>query len=209
MKRITLIVSLSLLLASHSLLAADLGTLGATFPIKEPDLLQEIHQKLLYWQQTGQLQAAMKRIGQEEKAQIIRPKPVDNLTTTTEHKVWFFNPSIRLSQDVLGAKGEVLAARGTVINPLARVQLKEVLIFFNADDVSQVKWAKQFMMASKLPVKPILVQGDWSLLMEAWKTQVYFDQGGQLTHHFGLTHVPVVVSQEGTQFRIEEEVPPT
>ena len=196
--------------------AADLGVTGALFPIKEPDLLQEIHEKLAYLQQTGQLKHMEEKIQAESKAQILRPQPIASLGTTTENKEWFFNPTIILSQDIKNAQGRILVKKGSAVNPLTQVHLHESLMFFNADDPEQVKWAEQKLQAQEktidsahnITLKPILVQGDWSVLMKKWHQPVYFDQGGTLSTHFHLTHVPVIVFQKGTVFQMDEEVPP-
>ncbi|NNM59374.1 MAG: hypothetical protein HKM04_06115 [Legionellales bacterium] len=47
-----------MLLFSSAVQAKNLGVIGEVFPIKEPDLLQEIHQKLTALQQSGQLSIA-------------------------------------------------------------------------------------------------------------------------------------------------------
>lgn len=197
-----------MLLFSSIAHANNLGVIGEVFPIKEPDLLQEIHQKLTALQQNGQLNAMMQQINHQAEAQIKRPTPSYGITTTSAPRVWLFDPSIMLNQTIQDEKGQVLWPKGTVINPLTRVSINETLIFFNADDSRQVKWAAAEMTNSTQPVKPILVQGDWSVLMKAWQRPVYFDQQGKLTTRFGITHVPAKVTQAGLKFQIEEDVPP-
>ncbi len=196
-----------MLLFSSVAHANNLGVIGEVFQIKEPDLLQEIHQKLTALEQSGQLNAMMQQINHQAEAQIKRPAPSPEITTTSTPRVWLFDPSIVLNQTIQGEKGQVLWPKGTVINPLTRVSINETLIFFNADDSRQVKWAAAEIANSTQPVKPILVQGDWSVLMKAWQRPVYFDQQGKLTTRFGITHVPAKLTQAGLKFRIEEDVP--
>ncbi|MFN7098022.1 MAG: type-F conjugative transfer system protein TraW [Gammaproteobacteria bacterium] len=196
------------LLLCNATYANNLGVIGEVFPIIEPDLLQEIHQKLVYLQQTGQLNAVMEKMQNEAKKQIVRPVPVSGMTTTIVNHVRMFDPSIILDKDIVDAEGHVLWRKGTVVNPLVNVHLHEKLIFFNADDPKQLVWAEQKMANSTQAVKPILVEGDWSELMKKWHKPVYFDQGGHLTTRFGITHVPAEVTQENVYFRIEEDVPP-
>lgn len=207
-------VSISSIFLSISLLfstiasARNLGVMGEVFPIKEPDLLQEIHDKLAVLQQSGQLQGMMQKMNGQAAAQIKRPVPVNSITTTVTPRVWLFNPSIVLHQSVYDGQGIILFPSGTVVNPLSRVHLNETLLFFNGDDLHQVAWAEEQIANTPGTIKPILIQGDWSALMKQWHRPVYFDQQGKLTSRLGLTHVPAKITQAGLNLQIDEEVPP-
>jgi conjugal transfer pilus assembly protein TraW len=50
----------------------------------------------------------------------------------------------------------------------------------------------------------ILVKGAPLELMRRRKVQVYFDQAGTLSQHFGLTQVPAKIEREGSKLRILE-----
>jgi len=49
-----------------------------------------------------------------------------------------------------------------------------------------------------------LTQGSLSDQRQQLKQPMYFDQGGQLVHRFGMAHMPAVVFQDGKQLRVTE-----
>ena len=98
-------------------------------------------------------------------------------------------------------------AAGTRANPLEIVSLSKHLLFFDGSDEQQVAQARTLIARYDGRVKPILVAGSYLALMQRWRTPVYYDQQGALTRKLGITQVPALVSQQGTQLRIDELAP--
>jgi conjugal transfer pilus assembly protein TraW len=84
------------------------------------------------------------------------------------------------------------------------VSLSKHLLFFDGRDSEQVRRARRLIDHYGGKVKPILVAGSYLDLMKAWQLSVYFDQQGVLIRKLGITHVPALVSQEGSRLRIDE-----
>ncbi len=188
--------------------ATDLGTLGPTYEIAEPHLLQMIEQRLREKERTGELA----RIEQDARARgteaVRSPPPVAGVQTTAHPRTFYFDPTYTLDRNILGAQGELLFAAGTKANPLNVVSLSRHLLFFDARDSRQVRRARELMAHYQGKVKPILTGGSYLDLMKSWRIPVYYDQQGLLTRRLGITQVPALVSQEGRRLRIDEmEVP--
>ncbi|MCM2337141.1 type-F conjugative transfer system protein TraW [Hydrogenophaga pseudoflava] len=191
--------------ASH---ATDLGTLGPTYEIAEPHLLQMIEQRLREKERSGELA----RIEQDARARgteaVRSPVPVAGVQTTAKPRTFYFDPTYTLDRNILGEKGELMFAAGTKANPLDVVSLSRHLLFFDARDSRQVRQARDLMARYQGKVKPILTGGSYLDLMQSWRTPVYYDQQGLLTRRLGIAQVPALVSQEGKRLRIDEmEVP--
>lgn len=184
--------------------ATDLGSIGPTYEITEPHLLQMIEQRLREKERSGELA----RIEQDARARgtdsVRRPAPVAGVQTTAAARTFYFDPTYTLDQNILGAKGELLHPAGTKANPLDVVSMSRHLLFFDARDSRQVRRARELMAHYQGKVKPILTGGSYLDLMKSWRIPVYYDQQGLLTRRLGITQVPALVSQEGKRLRIDE-----
>ena len=182
--------------------ARDYGQHGAVWGIAEPDLLEQIRARLSHLEASGEtarLNAALQR---RTVAKVERPDPVPGLTPAAATRSWIFDPTITVSADIRDAKGQVIIARGTRVNPLDTVPLRSPLLFLDGDDPAALDWAAATF--GKRRPKVILVSGAPLALMKARQMRVFFDQGGTLVRHFGIRAVPAVVEQKGRVLQITE-----
>ena len=184
--------------------ADDLGTVGETYAIAEPHLLNYIEQTLREKEKSGELA----HLEEQAKGRVIdsirNPKPLAGIKATQTARTFYFDPSIKVKQNITDAKGNIMVPAGTTKNPLEVVSLSKHLLFFDGSDPQQVRQARALIDYYGGKVKPILVAGSYLDLMKAWQLSVYFDQQGVLTRKFGITQVPALVSQEGLRLRIDE-----
>ena len=198
----------------------NLGQYGHVYDIVEQNMLDFIHDRLLYLKQTGALDKMESDTKARVKASILRPRPV-NLTTTTVPKVFYYTPTYTLPNDVYDDKGKLLYHKGTTFNAMDSSTYPEPLrkyhfalpkwqghlIFFNGDDLQQVNWLNkqlQAMNANHEYYKLVMTRGNLKDTVSAVNTRVYFDQYGKISGRFGVTHVPSMVSQTDMQFKIQE-----
>ncbi len=172
--------------------AADHGQMGETFPIIEADLLATIETRLRTLEANGGIERLQNQMREQAVASVRRPKPVAGLTPATERREWLFDPSMQLEDDIVDAKGNLIAARGTRVNPLDHVSLGQDLVFIDGADAAQIDWAVRTYSAAK--AKVIFVSGSPFDAMKPYQRRFWFDQGGQLTAKFGIRHTPAVVT---------------
>lgn len=214
MKRAEWVIQLGIILIMilcalmvNKLYASDLGVMGETYPIAEMDFLDFIQSRIASLQKNGQWQSLQDRMQKEAVQYRDRPKKAEGITRAMETKSWQFDPSIVLDHDVTTPDGKRIAAAGTRVNPLIYVSLSKTLIFYNADDNEQVQWVIAQDKKLKGRDKLILVNGSLLAQEKQSRKPVYFDQAGKLLARFGITHVPAMVTQEGTLLRITEVKP--
>ncbi len=196
-----LINSFSLLFLLVSTLSAkDLGCHGEVFKIKEESLLEVIKARLLKMQENGSLATYQKQLAEHSKKKALNPNPVIGIVKTTSPRVFYYDPTIILSQDLKDHEGRVFARRGDTANPLQITPLTKWMLFIDGEDQVQVKWALSQPLTSKI----IMVKGSPLKLEETFSRRFYFDQLGLLTKKLGIKQVPAKVSQEGMQLKIEE-----
>jgi conjugal transfer pilus assembly protein TraW len=187
--------------------AKDLGVVGQTYTILEDDFLNLVETRYQTMKVNGEWDKTQKAWQKQIVRYADRPKPVDTVTKSHTHRVYYFDPSIELSHDIIGLNGETIAKAGTVINPLEIMPLHETLLFINADDSKQLSWAIKKDKELEGKTKWILVNGSITDTIQKIKKQVYFDQEGRLTSHFKMEHVPATLQQDGLSLKIEEYVP--
>jgi len=196
------LVLLALLAALHAAPAEarDYGQQGTVFPIAERDLLEQIRSKLVAMEKSGETARLNRELKRRTVARVNRPEPVAGLVRAEAPRRWTIDPTVTLDADIRGAKGELIHAAGTRINPLDSVALRAELIFLDGDDPEQLAWA----LGRTGPAKLILVNGAPLELMRSRQRRFYFDQGGKLTQHFAIRAVPARVRQHGRQLEVSE-----
>ena len=191
---------LAVLLCPAAVLARDYGQRGTVFPVIERDLLEQIHSRLTQMERSGETARLNEDLKRRTIARVNRPDPVAGIVRASEARRWHFDPTITLAADIRGAKGELIHAAGTRVNPLGSVQLRADLLFLDGDDPDQLAWALKQDANAKL----ILVKGAPLELMKARQRRFYFDQGGKLAERFGIRSVPARVRQQGRLLEISE-----
>jgi conjugal transfer pilus assembly protein TraW len=192
-----MVLFMLMLLATISIYAKSLGILGPVFPIAEPDLLQVILTRVAWLSQHNGFDRLQAELNQELEQAMDRPSPVMGLSVATKSRTWVFDPSVVVS-------GDLGSGAGQKSNPLDTVLLKEALLFYDADDSRQVRWAKQTDQSLQGKTKLILVGGSVKSQEKRFKKQVYFDQEGRLKDRFQLNHVPTLITQQDNYLKIQE-----
>ncbi len=195
---ITLLIFV-LLLMNHGVLAKNFGVRGSIYQITEPDMLTGIETKLDMMQKSGELARENQAVLNRTVQHMLKPRPVSGVSDLPKGatpQIRTFNPSIILRETIKDLRGNVIAAKGTRVNPLDYMSFNETLVFINADNSDQVKWISRWINkaeAGNQKLKIILVNGNIKTTSVSLKTQVYFDQYGTLCQHFKITHTPTLV----------------
>ena len=192
--------------------AKSLGVHGVIASIEEADPIALIQQKLKVMEGSGELKKRNLELQKKTRASVERPKPVDGIAKAPKGRIFYYDPTYVVREDLKDHQGRIFAKKGTRLNPLETVRLSTNLLFFDGDDEEQLDWVKKQLVKSTEinPIRLILTQGTPLTLAEELKNPVYFDQGGILSKKLGIRYVPAVVSQEILRLRIEEiELPPS
>ncbi|MGE0968603.1 type-F conjugative transfer system protein TraW (plasmid) [Klebsiella sp. WOUb02] len=184
--------------------AADLGTWGDLWPVQEQDMLTLITRRLEALQTSGKWEQEMAAFRGRVENHSQRPAPVAGLRRAEKYEQRWFDPSIRLSEDLKDHEGRVFARKGEVVNPLKTVPFMQTLYFIDGDDPDQVAWMKRQVPDTVLS-KIILVKGSVPDTSAALDSRIYFDQNGVLCERFGLTTIParITPAPSGERLNIE------
>ncbi len=163
--------------------AADLGTWGDLWPVREQDMLQLITQRLQSLQSSGQWDQTMDAFKQRVIENSQRPAPVEGIKRAEKYEQRWFDPSIRLTEDLKDNEGRVFARKGDVVNPLKTVPFVQTLYFINGDDADQLAWMKRQVpetLMSKMVSGACRQRRDFTVLPENQRTGERHDEFLQL-----------------------------
>ena len=180
--------------------ARDLGVRGATWPVAEPDLLEEIEARLLDMQQSGELARLQEEARSRARRTLEQPDPVPGIAPAKTERTRLFDPAITVAQDIRTPDGVLIAASGTRIDPLTRLSLTRGLVFIDGRREAEIAWA----LAHDRPAKIVLLAGRPLDLMRQYRRPFFFDTGGRLAARFGIAATPTLIEQDGARLRLTE-----
>ena len=192
----------ALLAAAAPAEAADLGARGQTWPVAEPDLLEQIEARLQDMQRSGELARleTEARARARARSRLEEPEPVPGIVPARERRSRLFDPAITVERDIALPDGTPIAAAGARVNPLASHALTRDLLFVDGRREAEIAWA----LAHDRPAKIVLLAGRPLDLSRRHGRPVFFDQGGRLAARLGLRFTPALVEQSGSKLRITE-----
>lgn len=221
------------LILPFALSALDLGVYGKTFQVKEPNLLDQIHEKLFLLEQNGTLAAHQEKMVEEAQKRIRRPKKVEGISPSSAQRIYTYDPTIQIQKDIKDHKGRIIHPKGTEINPLHLKPYTKEMLFIDGDQQKEGMLAflklQKTLLKKKEDKNPskgiliILVNGSpldfETAVKDVFKKEgkdindiplpIYFDQGGRITKKFGILHTPALLYQKKDEalLEIEENTP--
>lgn len=189
------IILISVLLFNLYSLGKDKGVYGELFEIEEKDLLEHVTSRLKKLEENGELKWIQDGIQKRIMKNIEEPRDIDGIIKTKEARVFEFDPTIEVTEDLKDRKGRIFAKKGDKYNALNYITYSKTLLFIDGNDEEQIEWAKLKLLKHK-NVKIILVKGKPLKLQERLKRPIYFDQYGIITKRMGIKQAPARVWQE-------------
>lgn len=177
---------------------------GTTYPVEERNLIEELEDRSSKYD----WEAAKKRA----LADTWKNQWMINLPPAVQHKIWYIDPTINVTQDVKDRQGRTLAFAGEKINPLTRFPQKLTMIIFDPMKQRQSDWAvtqyKKVLGSGK--VLPMFTQinsesgwGDLNSLRERFDGKV-FKINKEIIERFHIVATPVLISTEANNFKVEQ-----
>lgn len=194
-------LSIGLLTIFASLVAKDFGVAGKLFPIEEEDVAK-VFSGGLQEPSAKQQEAWQKKV--EER--IKNPLPVAGLQEAKAYHCVEFDPILVIAEDIFDDRGNILARKGDTLNPCTHQKRSGGLLFFDGDSEEHIEWAashEENFLWVLVKGSPIALE-ERHLQEKNIQRQVYFDQGGMYTKHFGIKRIPCRITQDGERILIEE-----
>jgi conjugal transfer pilus assembly protein TraW len=183
----------ALLIAAHAVDVAVAGpTLGPTYPIAEPDTLDEIKRSAASRDWQRWMRKAPTDYGAFQSATLPHAK---------RNAVRLFDPTYVLPNDIADENGKVIAAKGTRINVYTKLTMRGRMIVIGNTD-AHFRWLTDVAKPTS-DDKVLLANGNVLTARRNRQVLVYL-LDDRFIERFGLKAVPSIVSQDGLKLRVEE-----
>jgi len=177
----------------------NLGTVGETFFVKEPDILAELKQRAVANQSREQMLDQIKNY---------QPAGLHTLPRAKSDKTFQVAMTYTLDRDLLDGDGKIIYPMGYTFNPLDYISFPGGLVIIDGEDTSQVKWFKASPYFENHQARLLLSSGHAADLIETLQRPVFYltdDIAGRLQ----LAAVPSVVIQKEGKLQVQEFYVPT
>lgn len=190
---------LFLLIAVHGKACVNLGTYGATWPIREKDALTQIMNTVKHynWHKIFNKQNYLNAIHRYEE------RISTDLPRARKHVIYTVDMTYTLQRDIKDAKGNIIYPKGYTFNPLDYVHMPFKMVVINADDKAQVNWFTHSKYHNRIKTMLLICKGDVLSLEKKVKMPVFYADK-RIVYRFHLKAVPSVIYQKGDEMYVEE-----
>ncbi len=179
--------------------AQNLGSFGQTYPIWEPDALQELQERAsqVDWKKHINPEALKKKVWEYQ------PQDLARLSRAQKDRIFQVDMSYTVPKDIPDGRGGILYPAGYRFNPLEYVSYPQVLVVFDGSDPDQVKWFKDSPYLLEPRAKPMVAGGNAFEVMNQIGRPVFY-LPYEVRDRLQLKAVPSVVLQKGTAMEVRE-----
>jgi len=171
----------------------DLGIVGKTYPVQEPDIVEEIRQKAAKIKDNDLLQ----------RLKTYQPASLHILPHATADKTFLLDMTYTLDRDLMDADGRIIYPRGYTFNPLDYISFSGGLVVIDGQDASQVKWFRASPYFENYRARLLLSDGHAAELIETLQRPVFY-LTDDIAERLKLQSVPSVVIQKKGKLQVRE-----
>lgn len=181
----------------------NFGDYGATFPVEEESLIEQIRKMMEGMDWESKKKAAVDNYWKKRKN--------TQLETTLENHTFYIDPTVKIQKDIINKTGVVLGRAGQTMNPLKSYPNAYLgLYIINPLDPRQLDWLDsykgQFDYRDQIIITQVDSQRGWENLSELrkrYQREVYLlDE--ELVRKFALKVVPSKITIAKGFLRIDE-----
>ena len=181
----------------------DLGTFGPVFSVEEENMITVLKRRLQLYEEAGKLEDLKRQWQSKIKDGFKTPKSVEGVQNTVQERSFHHDPSLIVEHDIKTPKGDVLAKKGDLYNPLTVMKPEKGFLFIRGTEEDHMILAQKNCDQFDI----VLFEGSPIDLEKKLKVPVFFDQGGYLTKHYGIRQVPAFLSEDHNLLLIREVKP--
>ena len=177
----------------------DLGIAGNTYPIAEPDALQEIQEKA----KTININKYMNKARLEKRTKEFKPIDLPVLKPASVDRSFTVDLTYTLDFDITDGKGAIVYPRGYTFNPLDYIRYNKTIVVINGNNKKQLEWFENSEYAKDINILLLITNGSYYQVKERLKQQVFY-ANKLIVERFKLKAVPSVIQQKGPVLEVKE-----
>ena len=178
----------------------DLGVVGETYPVVEPDVVAELKEEA----------ARKNRFGDNaflERMKTYQPEDIHNLPRATMDRTFLVDMTYTLERDLLDGDGKVIYPKGFTFNPLDYVSFSGGMLVIDGSDPTQVRWFTKTPYVNNHRVRLLLSGGYAYNLIEEIKRSVFY-LTDEIADRLQLAAAPSLIIQKGDKLQVREIMVP-
>lgn len=175
----------------------DLGVVGETYPVVEPDILAELRQKAAQTDLNKDRKKILKQIKN------FQPADLHNLPRATANLAKMVDMTYTLDRDLIDQDGRVIYPRGYTFNPLDYVTVPGGMVIIDGDDPDQLNWFKNSPYFENHQARLLISGGHAFGLIEKLQRPVFY-LTDDIAKRLQLSAVPSLVFQQGNKMQVHE-----
>ena len=178
----------------------DLGVVGQTYPVVEPDVVAELKEEA----------AKKNRFGDDEfleRMKTYQPEDIHHLPRATMDRTFLVDMTYTLDRDLLDGDGKVIYPRGFTFDPLDYVSFSGGMLVIDGHDPSQLRWFKKTPYADNHRVQLLLSDGYAYELIKQLKRSVFY-LTDEIAGRLQLSAAPALIIQKGDRLQVREFLVP-
>jgi conjugal transfer pilus assembly protein TraW len=178
----------------------NLGVVGETYPIAEPDVVAELKEAT----------AIKNRFRDDEffeRMKIYQPEDLHHLSRATRDRTFLVDMTYTLERDLLDGDGKVIYPKGFTFNPLDYVSFSGGMLVIDGSDPTQVRWFTKTPYVNNHRVRLLLSGGYAYNLIEELKRSVFY-LTDEIADRLQLAAAPSLVIQKGDKLQVREILVP-
>ena len=185
---------------------ANLGIRAEHYDIAEVDLIVEMQRRLANIDWNKKRQASIDRFWRNKSDFI-------HLPDAKQDHEFEVDPTVRVSEDIKDAEGNVLVHAGEAFNPLDVIPLSKTVIVFRGTDPAQIAMANEVASRVRSEGRGVILLTTTVDTENGWKSMNAMEQDlrgpvyllqANLAQRFQLRHVPSTVTSRGNRLIVNE-----
>lgn len=185
----------------------NLGRRAEDYEIAEMDLIEEMQRRLANIDWVSRREKALANFWTKHNARFVE------LADARERHEVLVDPSVRVTQDLEDAEGNVLVEAGQTFNPLAWIPLSKTIIVFRGTDPRHVSKATELARAARASGRGVILlttsidtERGWAHLSELERSLsgAVYVLPAALVDRFQLNRIPATVASRGQQLLVTE-----
>lgn len=193
---ITVSLALSVTADVKAEVTKDLGTVGETYPVVEPDIVAQLRERAI--QKSPEEQHRL-----IERMKKYQPADIHHLPRATKDKITLIDMTYTLDHDLIDGEGEIIYPRGYTFNPLDYVPFSGGLVIIDGNDPRQVGWFTRSPYAKNHQARLLITGGYAYELVEQLQRSVFY-LTDEIAKRLHLTAVPTVIVRKGDKLQVRE-----
>ena len=193
---VTGLLAVSLTGEAQAEVTKNLGTVGTTYPVIEPNVVKQLRERAIH----KSIEEQRRLLAHIEKYQPANMHPLPRATANRSFPV---DMTYTLEHDLRDGKGKIIYPKGFTFNPLDYVPFSGGLVIIDGDDPEQVEWFRESPYARNHRARLLITGGYAAELSRKLHRTVYY-LTNVMAKRLQLAAVPAVVVREGNRLRVRE-----